>query len=44
MTDILSSGPDQLPAADVIGLCAIILLRRIGDAAEIARARRGSAP
>jgi hypothetical protein len=34
----IGADPDQLPAADVIDLCAIIALRHIGEAAELAQA------
>jgi hypothetical protein len=40
VTALLGVGadPDQLPTVDVIDLCAIIALRDIGEAAEIAQA------
>jgi hypothetical protein len=37
----IGADPDQMPAADVIDLCAIIALRHIGEAAEIAQAWLG---
>ena len=44
MTGILSSGPGQLPAADVIDLCAIIVLRRIGEPPRSPRPREDLPP
>ena len=40
ITALLGVGadPEQLPTADLIDLCAIITLRHIGEAVEIAQA------